>query len=178
MKVKPSKDTGSVVVELGNHEEQLLTPLAFRIGTILVPIDFSDCSKKALQYAVPFAHQFNAAITLVHVVQVNRFSGVDFGAVDLPLLEAGAVKSAEEQLMALAKKEVPVPVAASVRSGQPVQEIVAAARAIQADLIIISTHGRTGLKHVFLGSVAENVVRYAPCPVLVVREHEHEFIHN
>jgi nucleotide-binding universal stress UspA family protein len=55
-------------------------------------------------------------------------------------------------------------------------EIVGAAKKLESDLIVISTHGRTGLKHVFMGSVAENVVRLAPCPVLVVREHEHEFV--
>jgi universal stress protein A len=178
MKVKPAKDSGNVVVELGSHDDQLLAKSPFKIKKILVPIDFSDCSKKALQYAVPFARQFSASITLIHVVQVNRFTGTDFGAVDLPLLEAGAVKSAEEQLASMARTDVPVPAATVVRSGHPVQEIVDAAGSLEADVIIISTHGRTGLKHVFLGSVAENIVRYAPCPVLVVREHEHEFIQN
>jgi nucleotide-binding universal stress UspA family protein len=59
-----------------------------------------------------------------------------------------------------------------------VQEIVTAARELESDLILLSTHGRTGLKHVFLGSVAENIVRLAPCPVLVVRENEREFVPN
>jgi universal stress protein A len=63
-----------------------------------------------------------------------------------------------------------------LRSGRPAYEIVEAAKRLDTDLIIISTHGHTGLKHVFLGSTAENVVRYAPCPVLTVREHEHEFV--
>jgi len=63
----------------------------------------------------------------------------------------------------------------SVRSGQPAFEIIEAAKVLPADLIIMSTHGRTGLKHVFLGSVTEHVVRQAPCPVLVVRDREHEF---
>jgi nucleotide-binding universal stress UspA family protein len=60
--------------------------------------------------------------------------------------------------------------------GSPTLEIVEMARSLPADLIVISTHGRTGLKHVVLGSVAEHVVRRAPCPVLVVREEEHEIL--
>jgi nucleotide-binding universal stress UspA family protein len=63
-----------------------------------------------------------------------------------------------------------------VRVGRPVQEIVATAREKDIDLIIISTHGHTGLKHILMGSVTVIVVRYAPCPVLTVREHEHDFI--
>ena len=69
-----------------------------------------------------------------------------------------------------------VPVDTSAVVGYCPRAIYEAAAKEGADLIIISTHGRTGLKHVFLGSVAENVVRLAPCPVLVVREHEHEFL--
>jgi nucleotide-binding universal stress UspA family protein len=65
-----------------------------------------------------------------------------------------------------------------VRIGNPYHEIVVAAKEMNMDLIILSTHGRTGLKYVFMGSTAEHVVRYAPCPVLVVREHEHEFVSN
>ena len=63
-----------------------------------------------------------------------------------------------------------------MRTGRAASEIVEVAKERNTDLIIISTHGYTGLKHVFLGSTTENVVRYAPCPVLTVREHEHEFV--
>jgi nucleotide-binding universal stress UspA family protein len=84
----------------------------------------------------------------------------------------------EKQLSALARDEVPdeISLETLVRSGSPAVEIIDVAKRLPADLIVISTHGRTGLKHVFLGSVAEHVVRHAPCPALVVREHEHEFI--
>ena len=82
------------------------------------------------------------------------------------------------RLAALARSEIgdQAPTATEVRFGQPVGEITEAALELEIDLIIIATHGRTGLKHMLLGSVAENVVRHAPCPVLVVREREHEFI--
>jgi nucleotide-binding universal stress UspA family protein len=67
---------------------------------------------------------------------------------------------------------------AIIRIGQPASEIVDVAQELQSDLIILSTRGRSGLAHVFLGSTAEKVVRHAPCPVLVVREKEHEFING
>ena len=87
-------------------------------------------------------------------------------------------KSAEKQLAELAATEVQSRTTTEtlVRIGPEAVEIVGAAKQLESDLIVISTHGRTALKHVFMGSVAENVVRLAPCPVLVVREHEHEFV--
>jgi nucleotide-binding universal stress UspA family protein len=187
MKIKPSKKSGSVVLELNPGDAERFSegaelgngaPPPFKLTKILVPIDFSDCSKKALQYAVPFAKLFGAAITLLHVVHVSYVGGPEFGALDFPLAEADLRKSAEKQLAELAAREVRQQAAAEtlVRTGQEVMEIVDAAKKLESDLIIISTHGRTGLKHVFMGSVAENVVRLAPCPVLVVREHEHEFV--
>jgi nucleotide-binding universal stress UspA family protein len=86
--------------------------------------------------------------------------------------------AAASKLAALATEEVSpeVSVDISVRNGHTGTEIVSAARDTEADLIVISTHGYTGLKHVWFGSVAENVVRHARCPVLVVREKEHEFL--
>jgi nucleotide-binding universal stress UspA family protein len=69
-----------------------------------------------------------------------------------------------------------VPAETVVRNGTPSMEIVELANTLPADIIIISTHGRSGLKHVLMGSVAEHVVRHAPCPVLVVREREREFL--
>jgi|KBSSwiStaDraftv2_1062776.scaffolds.fasta_scaffold506533_2 nucleotide-binding universal stress UspA family protein len=187
MKIKPSKKSGSVVVELNPRDSERLSrdavltngaPPRFKLAKILVPIDFSDCSKKALQYAIPFAKQFGATITLLHVVHVNYIGGPEVGALDFPLIEADLRKSAEKQLAELAATEVQPQAAGGtlVRIGQEVVEIVGAAKELESDLIIISTHGRTGLKHVFMGSVAENVVRLAHCPVLVVREHEHEFV--
>ena len=189
MKIKPSRKSGNVVVELNPRDSERLSqtahtangaPPPFKLTKILVPIDFSDCSKKALRYAVPLAKQFGATITLLHVVHVNYSAGPEFGAIDFPLIEADLRKSAEKQLGQLAATEIQQQAVAQtlVRIGQEVAEIVDSARKLKSDLIIISTHGRTGLKHVFMGSVAENVVRRATCPVLVVREQEHEFIGN
>jgi len=84
----------------------------------------------------------------------------------------------KKQLLELAAREVGKDLRCEslVRVGRVVSEIVDVARQTETDLIILSTHGHTGFKHVLLGSVAENVVRHAPCPVLIVRQQEHEFI--
>jgi nucleotide-binding universal stress UspA family protein len=149
-----------------------------KIKSILVPIDFSDCARKALQYAIPLAKQHQAAITLLYVVPTPNYAATESGAIDYASLQASMRTTGDKQLAALAVEEVrdEVPTVPLVRSGSPAVEIIEAAKSLPADLIVISTHGRTGLKHVFLGSVTEYVVRHAPCPVLVVREREHEFL--
>ena len=187
MKIRPAKESGAVVVQLNNRDSERLSqatekpngvPSPLKLRSILVPVDFSDCSKKALQYAIPFAREFGAGITLLHVVRLDYAAGPEFGGMDFPLLESDCKKRAQAQLTALAEEGLrkQVPTATEVRVGNEAMEIVQAARRLESDLIIISTHGRTGLKHVFMGSVAENVVRLAPCPVLVVHEHQHEFV--
>ena len=187
MKIKPTPTKGRVVVEMDRADEAMLAgpetavaerPSPFRLRKILVPIDFSDCSRKALHYALPFAREFGAQIVLLHVVQAAYDYGGEFGPVVFPELESEWRARSETELRELARKELGEEIESQVvvRAGQPSAEIVEVARALETDLIIISTHGRTGLKHVLLGSQAENVVRHAPCPVLTVREHEHEFI--
>jgi universal stress protein A len=186
MKIRPSPKRGRVLVEVGRQDEHLLsgsgtTPTKaspFRLKQILVPTDFSACSKKALQYALAFARQFHARLTLLYVMPVNYFVGSEFGPVDCPVPEAELRRNSQKELAAWAGREAAgvVPVDTLVRQGQPVHEIVKLAREAKVDLILLSTHGRTGVRHVLMGSVAENVVRYAPCPVLVVREFEHEFL--
>ena len=147
-------------------------PLPFRIKSILVPLDFSPPSKKALDYAVTFARQFKARLTLLHVVE--PVATPDFAA-SFPL----AMEN--DKLMAAAKNELERAVKSAriprgivekilVRFGRSFHEIADAARTRKVDLIIISTHGYTGLKHALLGSTTERVVRYAPCLVLVVRQ--------
>ncbi len=177
MNIKPAN--GGVVVQLGAKEAGLPGTSAspFRIQRILVPVDFSDCSRKALRYAIPFAQQFGASLTLLFVTQINYAVG-EFGVIDSPLMEGQVRAAAELALDKLLAEEIGglVPATKQTRIGRPASEIAAAAKDLDADLIIISTHGHTGLKHVFLGSVTENVARVAPCPVLVVREEEHEFL--
>lgn len=184
MKAKPSRHAGEVVLELNRGDETLLEkasggrkPSPFRLKKILVPIDFSECAKKALEYAIPFAREHDATLTAIYVVP-PVYSAGEYGGVDYMRLEGESREYSEKRLGALLAKEVrgKAPAEIVVRNGPPAAEIIQAARDLPADLIIISTHGRTGLKHALLGSVAEHVVRAAPCPVLVVRETEHEFV--
>ena len=178
MKIKPAGRKGKMVVELGAKDQSILAAGAvFRLKRILVPIDFSDCSRKALRYALPFAREFGADLILMHIVEVAYLAG-EFGTTDFVAMEADLKAGAERQLQQLGQAEIGSSVAwrIEVRSGRAAPEIAVAAREIEADLIVIATHGRTGLKHVLLGSVAENVVRHAPCPVLTVRENEREFV--
>lgn len=139
-----------------------------QIGRILVPIDFSTTGLKALPHAVLLARQNEAEIILLHVVE-PPFYPSEFGYLvpdDLKLAE-----KAKTRLEVLAARDVPAPLRAesAVRIGTPYQEIIEAARTSKADLIVLTTHGRTGISHAFLGSTAERVVRQAPCPVLTVR---------
>ncbi len=145
---------------------------------ILVPIDFSACSKKALQYARPFAEQFHAEVVLLHVSSLNYMVAEGFGGIDLPTLREDLIQDAESQLSEILKTLESDQMTASlvVREGRAATEIVELAKAENIDLVVMSTHGYSNIKHVLLGSVTENVVRHAPCPVLVVRENEHEFV--
>jgi nucleotide-binding universal stress UspA family protein len=160
---------------------QTLSPSfpSMELRRILVPIDFSDASLKALRYAIAFARQFQAKILLLHVVHVSYMAG-EYGPIDVPVLEAQLVDAAKLKLRDLAVEKVAAELLEDtiVCVGPAVHEIAEVAQERHSDLIILSTHGYTGLKHVLLGSVTENVVRHAPCPVLVVREREHEFIHE
>jgi universal stress protein A len=154
-----------------------LVPALLRIKSILVPIDFSAPSKKGLAYAVPFAEQFGAKLTLLHVVE--PIATPDFNnTFPLVIADEKVVAACKNRLDRIARDQKIDPKLIEktlVRSGRSFNEIADAARTLKADLIIISTHGYSGLKRVFLGSTTERVVRHAPCPVLVVREHEREF---
>jgi universal stress protein A len=153
---------------------------SFGIKKILVPVDFSENSKKGLAYAVAFSREFGAHVVLMTVVEPQIYP-VDTIIIP-PAMEDGtlvAVEAAREGIRNL-RNTVDLPAAMVeepvVVTGRPYAEIVQEAARHGVDLIIMSTHGYTGLKHVYLGSVTERVVRHAPCPVLVVREKEREFV--
>lgn len=155
-----------------------LAPVRFHIRTILVPVDFSANSRESLRYARQFAEQFNASICLLHIVEPMILGG-DFGYTPVPpgSLDEQRMANARRELKGLAAElDAGVPVESVVRLGRAWREIVEAARTKPADLLIISTHGYTGFKYALLGSVAEKIVRHAPCPVLVVRPGEHAFL--
>jgi nucleotide-binding universal stress UspA family protein len=148
------------------------------IKHILVPSDFSPASGKALDYASHFARLCHSEVTLLHVLESSN--GL------LPKSDSALARSAEaseknakENLRALvrASRSRGVPEAKPLlRTGVPTHEIVEAAKELDVDLIVIATHGFTGWRYFTIGSTAERVARAAPCPVLVVREKEHEFI--
>ena len=159
------------------HESEKTAPSLLKIRRILVPIDFSSCSKKALQYAIPFAKEFGARLCLLYVGQ-GYYPVPELAAVDLSKYQWRERADAAAKLATFATTEIPATLAVDllVRNGQPALEIDDVAKEIGADLIIISTHGYAGIKHLWFGSIAEQVVRHAACPVLVVRESEHEFL--
>ena len=178
MKTKPTTSTGELPRERGSSEEAWPKPLPFQLRRIVVPMDFSDTSKKALQYAVPFAVAFDAEMLLVHVVQPFSLpSELGYMPPEIMGDQQAFRESAQVQLNKLCAAELGARCRyqVQVREGVPWQEVVNAATESEADLIILATHGRTGLSHVLLGSVAERVMRHGPCPVLVVRERERDF---
>jgi nucleotide-binding universal stress UspA family protein len=183
MKIKPSKLQGTVVMELGDRDSDRLSKSSMaspvKLQKIFVPTDFSNCSKKALQYAMPLAKQFGATLILLHVLPPHNAIDGETYPVDCELtLEKDLRENARRKLIELAKEfplhEIPVQIETCL--GATGVEIAREAKKLEADLIVISTHGRTGRAHSLAGSVAENLVQLAPCPVLVVREHEHDFI--
>jgi nucleotide-binding universal stress UspA family protein len=179
MRIRPSKQAGEVVMEINRRDEPLLSEAGrrpFRLKKILVPTDFSDCSKKALAYAVPLAEQHHAEIVLLFVAPSPAYAGGEYGIIDCSALNAELCATGQKRLEELVVDAIQnkVPTETIVRAGSATAEIVNVAETLPADMIVISTHGYSGLKHVVLGSVAEHVVRHAPCPVLVVREKEHE----
>jgi nucleotide-binding universal stress UspA family protein len=148
--------------------------LAF--GNILVPSDFSSASDNAFKYALHFGKHFGAQLHVIHVLEPvlsPQFAGLP----DAPVFFNKELAAADENLRAWAESSGAVGIGAKLvlRHGFPAHEIVEAAKDLAVDLVIIATQGLTGWKHFCIGSTAERVVRAAPCPVLVVREIEHEF---
>lgn len=155
-----------------------LVPQILHLKKILIPTDFSETSKKAVQYALRFAEQFGCEITLLYVVEpATPLVGAPL-AVEV-FTDEDELSIAEKDLAALAAEvhaKSAHSVASFVRVGHAPNEITKAAKDLDVDLIIIATHGYTSWQHLCIGSTAERVVRTAPCPVLVVREKEHEFV--
>jgi nucleotide-binding universal stress UspA family protein len=139
---------------------------------ILVPIDFSDCSLRALDLAITIAQPFGARLTLLHVVEPAVYQQNYLGIAP-PLEESTQtlVEAGRERLAALSRKRVGhrLRTESLVRVGHAHSEIPDTASALSADLIVMGTHGYTGLRHALLGSTTERVVRHAVCPVLTVR---------
>ena len=137
----------------------------------LVPVDFSEDANQAVEYAIALASKLGARVTLLHVIQLLPLGSGDMGVTvpyayiqDLEADVTSRMQAYLERVTAGLEGEI------AVVHGVPFQEILETAKTQQIDLIIMGTQGRTGLQHVLMGSVAEKVVRLAPCPVLVVRQ--------
>ena len=147
---------------------------------VLVATDFSDASERALAYGRELARTFGAKLRLLHVVEnvASRYATevafVDFPDIQVKIEEAGRVR-----LHSLITDDDRATLGATgvvVTSSAPASAIVDHAMTEPTDVIVVGTHGRTGVAHFFMGSVAERVVQTAPCPVLTVRAHQHDFV--
>lgn len=145
---------------------------------ILVPTDFSDSGKTALRYAVAMADQFGAAVDLMHVIEPPP-PGALLSRLPVEELKQKMTENAEQQMEELHSEwgDYAFPVTRLIIHGYPFVEIIRQAKESDADLIIMGTHGRGAIGHMLIGSVAEKVVKKAPCPVLTVKHPEHEFVH-
>jgi nucleotide-binding universal stress UspA family protein len=139
---------------------------------ILVATDFGDASEVALEYGRALARTFGASLHLLHVME-NQFMRPS--AMEPHVLKAAAVKRLDERLTDDDRATLHAN-AVLETSDNPPEEIVIYAKAHNIDLIIMGTHSRGAMAHLLMGSVAERVVRTAPCPVLTVRHPEHEFV--
>lgn len=152
-----------------------------QIDRILVPTDFSDNAKPALEYGCELARQFNAQLQLVNVVDNLDVFPMEMEAVAAVGVGIGGDALQSEKHASRLLAELPgssghdCRITRSVKLGNPATEIIRFAKENHTDLIVISTHGRTGLRHLLLGSVAESVVRKAGCPVLTVHPEGHQF---
>jgi nucleotide-binding universal stress UspA family protein len=144
------------------------------IRSIVAPSDFSSHSQQAVRYACRLAERLGSTLHLLHVLSEVLPAGPD--PLLMPVMPPQFYKENEDRAHETLNRLLdpswgkPPSVVTAVRWGSPVESIVAYSLEHKIDLIIIATHGRTGLSHVLLGSVAEHIVREAPCPVLTIRE--------
>jgi nucleotide-binding universal stress UspA family protein len=150
-----------------------------QIRSILLPTDFSECGNYALSYAAPLARMFGASMICVHVIEpmvpTLGYSGM---TEPLPIADIAdqLEDSAERELPKIAECEecAGLEIEELIVHGEAASEIVRVAKDRKVDLIVVSSHGRTGLGRILFGSTAEAVVRHAPCPVLVVKPPQEE----
>jgi nucleotide-binding universal stress UspA family protein len=160
-----------LVIKHPEHEFVTADSLEVRLARVLFPTDFSEFSLKGLPYAVSLCREFGAELVLAYVAEVpiilpELMPEVSDG------LDADQVAFAETRMRSMAEGIEGVQTDVVVRRGQAPQEIAGLAQDRQVDLIVIPTHGRSGIRHVFWGSVAEKVTRWARCPVLIIHPEE------
>ena len=149
------------------------------IKKILYPTDFSECSKYALKYGVSFCKEFKAKLYILHIIDNTYLDPnlYDFlpSEQNLNIDWEGNVNKRIDQLVESEIKD-DIEIEKLVGIGTPFVEVINTAKEKEVDLIVIATHGRTGLKHALFGSTAEKVVRKSHCPVLSIKHPEHKFV--
>jgi nucleotide-binding universal stress UspA family protein len=141
------------------------------IRRIVVPVDFSDHSARAVDMAEELAKQLDASIELIHVIEMPAISMAPYDIGIPSTFFAELRESAQQKLTELEQQVSGRGLTVSARLGEPpaavaIEELV---KELDADLVVMGTRGNTGLKHILLGSVAERVLRHVPCPVLTVK---------
>lgn len=152
-----------------------------QLNRVLIPTDFSNFSSPAMQYGLAIAARFDAEVHLLHVVPDPAMLVPEAAAFSVESMQAQSDQLKEEAMKALGKLPQDgwsdsKPIVREVRIGAAFIEIIEYAREKDIDLIVIGTHGRSGLMHVLMGSVAERIVRKSPCPVLTVKPEGHQFV--
>jgi nucleotide-binding universal stress UspA family protein len=153
-------------------QQQIPAASSIPIQRILVPIDFSIHSKNALRYAVPMAEQYRATLTLIYVIEPTVYpADLGFGQVVIPGVEEELRTKSTGELDHIIQEEIGrrAKAEAIVSVGKPHQEILRVAEEKNVDLIVVATHGHTGVEQILFGSTAMRVVRLAKCPVLTIR---------
>ena len=152
----------------------MANPSVIGVNSILVPTDFSEASEKAVEYAADLATTFDAKVSMIYVDDLNYSEIGMFGIVDADRLRQETKARASDKLERLIGQYIPEASRGEtlVVEGKPGLEIVEYAAKAEVDLLVVSTHGHTGLSHMLLGSTAEYVVRRAPCPVLSVHDRD------
>ncbi len=138
--------------------------------TILVATDFSECTEQALDYAVALAGKLDAKIHLLNVIGIPSMGIPEVGIAVTSTLMESTVRTHHAELDKLASRRVSANIETVLRTGDARDLIIDVAREISADLIVMGTHGRRGVRRALIGSIAEGVVRSAPCPVLTIRD--------
>ncbi len=144
---------------------------------ILCPVDFSEFTDEIIEYALDIAKKYDAELYLIHIIpNLNYFTPYEsfFTPENLIVVEKNMETEVNKDFDDLMKK-INGPAVKVIKNGTPFVEIINYARSESMDLIIIGTHGRSGLEHILIGSVAERVIRKAPCPVLTVRPKNRQF---
>ena len=142
------------------------------LNVIVVPTDFSDFSLRALAYAIGLAAKYGSSMNVLYIAEpALQVSDMAWVGVSNQSLKNDHAEEAQRQLEQIVREQIPADVQASaeVRTGDAVEEIIRFAESKGADLIVMATHGRSGISHMLMGSTAEQVIRKASCPVLTLK---------